>query len=164
MSNVYGRIQVIDENMRAADGPLHPSVIDSCCENAADLGFVLESAEFWAEVLAQLLGELDAAGYNADGTLKATMTTSSSHPWAHAATERDNDPPNGILTVGRLRALLADLPDDIPVVIGEQGGNYWFHNVGSFEVPARDADGEWCGNDWSCVTLWPGEEFDSRQL
>lgn len=47
---------------------LHPSVIDSCYENAASLGREVGSKSFYAEALDQLLGELDAFGYNPDGS------------------------------------------------------------------------------------------------
>ena len=60
----------------------------------------------------------------------------------------------GILTVGELRALLHDDSDDTPVVLATDG---WYVNVRSVVRPVDDAD-------WSCVTLFPGDDWDARSL
>ncbi len=80
---IRNRIEEIDRNLeasyRAADyaagydfelGPevLHPCVIDNCNENAASMGLAWGTSEYFEEVYQQLLGELDAAGYDNTGT------------------------------------------------------------------------------------------------
>jgi len=62
-----------------------------------------------------------------------------------------------LLTVGVLRRILANLPDDMTVVIATDG---WYDNVGSAEVPGPDPETA----EWMCLTLNHGDEFDPRQL
>lgn len=58
------------------------------------------------------------------------------------------------MTVAELRALLADVPGDTPVVFADDG---WYTNVGSVVRPSDDAD-------YACVTLFPGASWDARSL
>jgi hypothetical protein len=66
----------------------------------------------------------------------------------------------GILTVGQLRAILADpnLDDSLDVVLDD--GEGWFTNVECVIVPAADPDYA----EWACVTLMRGADFDARQI
>ena len=61
-----------------------------------------------------------------------------------------------ILTVGVLKALIADQDDHINVLIATDD---WYDNVGQVVVPANDDRDE-----YQCVTLFIGSEFDARQI
>jgi hypothetical protein len=65
----------------------------------------------------------------------------------------------GILTVGQLKKFIADLPDDVQVVLDDNDG--WFINVSHVHKPVK-FDGEY--TDYSCLTFMFGETFDSRQI
>lgn len=67
-----------------------------------------------------------------------------------------------VLTVGQLRTLLDDsrLPDDTIVVLDDTQG--WYVHVGKVAVPSADEDDG--ANPWSCLTFFPGYEFDPRDL
>lgn len=60
-----------------------------------------------------------------------------------------------VLTVGALRAMLADVPDDRHVVLAKDD---WYVNVATVAIPADDMQGE-----YMAVTLYPGVDFDARQ-
>jgi hypothetical protein len=57
-----------------------------------------------------------------------------------------------VLTVGQLRDMLTNVPDDVHVVIGSDD---WYQNVSAVALP--DGDG------FSCVTLFQGAIYDARQ-
>jgi hypothetical protein len=61
-----------------------------------------------------------------------------------------------ILTVGYLRALLDGLNDEEHVVIATKD---WYVNIEAVAKPDVNDDGL-----WSCLTFFPGTQFDSRQL
>ena len=61
-----------------------------------------------------------------------------------------------ILTVGQLRDVLEELDDDTHVVIAT---GEWYTNIGEIAAGQPDDDSE-----WSCLTLFPGTEFDARQF
>ncbi len=63
-----------------------------------------------------------------------------------------------ILTVGTLRELIKDLDPDTHVAITTGD---WYSNVESVGIPPLSSQD--CG-DYSCVTLFPGTELDSRQF
>jgi hypothetical protein len=58
-----------------------------------------------------------------------------------------------VLTVGQLRDMLANVPDDVHVVIGSDD---WYQNVNAVALP----DG---GVNFCCVTLFQGATYDARQ-
>lgn len=68
--------------------------------------------------------------------------------------------PNGIITVKELRELLLEVDGDMQVVLGRDD---WYVNVGKVVVPQAQA---WADGDstYSCFTIYPGAEFDARQL
>ena len=59
-----------------------------------------------------------------------------------------------ILTVGQLRALLVDLPDEAHVVVATDD---WYVNVDAIGLPTPDCD------PWTALTLFPGTAYDTRQ-
>lgn len=80
--------------------------------------------------------------------------------WAepHAVVGKVDLPQNptsidGPLTVGKLLTFLNRLHPDTQVTIATDG---WYVNVGEVAVPE---DGQ-----WTTVTLFPGDEFDARQV
>ena len=58
-----------------------------------------------------------------------------------------------ILTVKQLRELLEGRDENEHVVIADDG---WYTNITAVALPDDE--------EFSCVTLFPGVEFDSRQL
>jgi hypothetical protein len=60
----------------------------------------------------------------------------------------------GFLTVGQLKALIADHHDDVQIVVADEEGNYF--NIES----TRPADDE--GN--FAITLFTADTFDARQF
>lgn len=60
-----------------------------------------------------------------------------------------------VLTVDQLRDMLAGIDGDLHVVVATDG---WYVNVAKTVIPASSFDGE-----YMCVTLFPGDAFDSRQ-
>lgn len=65
-------------------------------------------------------------------------------------------PERGVLTVGELRTMLLGVPHETPVVL--EDGNGWYVNTAKVAAPHSE------DSDWSCVTLFPGVPFDSRQV
>ena len=61
---------------------------------------------------------------------------------------------HSVLTVGQLRQMLANVPDDVHVVIATDG---WYDNVSCVAIPDED------GEHYVAVTLFHGETFDARQ-
>lgn len=68
------------------------------------------------------------------------------------------------LTVGDLRAVIADLPDDIQVLIGETpaGSNEEWFNV-SHEIGVPDISRDDLGG-YSALTFFPVDNYDARQF
>jgi hypothetical protein len=66
-----------------------------------------------------------------------------------------------ILTVGALKAFIADLPDYVHVVIDDNDS--WYLNVSHVHKPI-EVDGEFGAGDWAALTLAAGDEFDPRQF
>lgn len=67
----------------------------------------------------------------------------------------------GILTVGELKKILANLPDDVQILtssIPEGAQDDWF-NIDSIEIPDEDF-----ANGFSAVTLFLANTYDSRQF
>jgi hypothetical protein len=62
----YTEIKRFEVILEANSEILHPCVIDSCMENAFDMGLREDAdddgAAFWAEVVSQLKSEMDAEG------------------------------------------------------------------------------------------------------
>ena len=65
-----------------------------------------------------------------------------------------------ILTVGDMRRLIEGLDDGENIVIATRD---WFVNVGEVVRPDDWEDPEVSGT-WTCLTLFPGTDFDSRQI
>jgi hypothetical protein len=66
------------------------------------------------------------------------------------------------LTIGQLRKAIEALPDDMQVLVGSAPeGAYadWFNLSQTFGVPTRADDSE-----WSAFTLFPVDNYDSRQF
>ena len=61
---------------------------------------------------------------------------------------------SGTLTVGQLRAMLANVDDDTLVVMDD--GEGWYLNVGDVNTPD--------GDQWHCLTFHRGPAWDARQL
>lgn len=64
MSENYAEVKRLEGILEAHADTLHPTVIDSCMENARDMGLdeLNDPEAFWAEVLLELKGEMDAEG------------------------------------------------------------------------------------------------------
>jgi hypothetical protein len=63
----------------------------------------------------------------------------------------------GRLNVGALRGLLDGVADDTVVLIANDG---WYQETDGIAVPGEDSE----TNQFMCVTLFPGEQFDPRSL
>jgi hypothetical protein len=61
---------------------------------------------------------------------------------------------HSVLTVGQLRKMLANVPDETHVVIANDG---WYDNVSCVAIPDEH------GEHYVAVTLFSGETFDARQ-
>jgi hypothetical protein len=59
------------------------------------------------------------------------------------------------LTVGRLKEILANLEDHIPVVLAT---DTWYDHVDGIGIPNEDRD------PYSCVTFFHGPSWDARDL
>lgn len=72
--------------------------------------------------------------------------------------------PHGILTVGTLRAIMADLDDHVQVVIATGPDDAeepdWYRNVEQVASPGPGDE----QSEYQCLTLFVGDVFDSRQL
>lgn len=85
-----------------------------------------------------------------------TDSTTDDGPDLHWSRDTYNRP---ILTVGQLRAILDGLDPRDHVILADGD---WFVNVDHVGVPVRDGDG-YSVTGFECVTLFPGEPYDSRQ-
>jgi hypothetical protein len=72
----------------------------------------------------------------------------------------DPDWAGSILTVGDMRRLIEGLDDSENIVIATRD---WFVNVGEVLLPDDWEDPEVSGT-WTCLTLFPGTDFDCRQI
>jgi hypothetical protein len=69
-----------------------------------------------------------------------------------------------ILTVGQMRAIIADMPDDVQIVIDTdamRGTAYgWYVNIAHYALPDRVDE----ASPFAALTLFGGAEIDSRQF
>jgi hypothetical protein len=73
--------------------------------------------------------------------------------------DRDPESRRDMHTVGDLRKLIANVPDDALVVLDD--GQGWYVHVAEIKYGAPDDDGY---TEWPCFTIFGGQPFDPRDL